>query len=80
MIVADGVGGGDRCQRRRESDARHDTASPIYGMPILDVEAQHEPRLRRHRDELFYGDNTRMLFGDARKSLTSLIQQVKMGV
>jgi H+-translocating NAD(P) transhydrogenase subunit beta len=31
-------------------------------------------------NELFYGDNTRMLFGDARKSLTALIQQVKVGV
>jgi H+-translocating NAD(P) transhydrogenase subunit beta len=31
-------------------------------------------------NELFFGDNTRMLFGDARKSLTALIQQVKAGV
>jgi NAD(P) transhydrogenase subunit beta len=31
-------------------------------------------------NELFYLDNTRMLFGDARKSLTQLIEQVKTGV
>jgi H+-translocating NAD(P) transhydrogenase subunit beta len=31
-------------------------------------------------NELFYGDNTRMLFGDARKSLTALIAQVKAGI
>jgi NAD(P) transhydrogenase subunit beta len=30
-------------------------------------------------NELFYLDNTRMLFGDARKSLMQLIQEVKTG-
>jgi H+-translocating NAD(P) transhydrogenase subunit beta len=69
--------------------ARHDTASPIYGMPILDVDTAKSvivmkrsmnPGFAGIENELFYGDNTRMLFGDARKSLTALIQQVKVGV
>jgi H+-translocating NAD(P) transhydrogenase subunit beta len=69
--------------------ARHDTSSPIYGMPILDVDRAKSvivmkrsmnPGFAGIENELFYGDNTRMLFGDARKSLTALIQQVKVGV
>ena len=69
--------------------ARHDTGSPIYGMPILDVDhaksvivmkRSMNPGFAGIENELFYGDNTRMLFGDARKSLTALIQQVKAGV
>jgi H+-translocating NAD(P) transhydrogenase subunit beta len=69
--------------------ARHDTASPIYGMPILDVDRAKSvivmkrsmnPGFAGIENELFFGDNTRMLFGDARKSLTLLIQHVKTGV
>jgi H+-translocating NAD(P) transhydrogenase subunit beta len=69
--------------------ARHDTSSPIYGMPILDVDyaktvivmkRSMNPGFAGIENELFFGDNTRMLFGDARKSLTALIQQVKVGV
>jgi NAD(P) transhydrogenase subunit beta len=69
--------------------ARHDTSSPIYGMPILDVDhaksvivmkRSMNPGFAGIENELFYGENTRMLFGDARKSLTALIHQVKAGV
>jgi H+-translocating NAD(P) transhydrogenase subunit beta len=69
--------------------ARHDTNSPIYGMPILDVDyaktvivmkRSMNPGFAGIDNELFFGDNTRMLFGDARKSLTALIQQVKAGI
>jgi H+-translocating NAD(P) transhydrogenase subunit beta len=69
--------------------ARHDTSSPIYGMPIIDVDyaktvivmkRSMNPGFAGIENELFFGDNTRMLFGDARKSLTALIQQVKVGV
>jgi NAD(P) transhydrogenase subunit beta len=68
--------------------ARHDTASPIYGMPILEVDkAKNVIVMKRSMNpgfagidnELFYLDNTRMLFGDARKSLMQLIQEVKTG-
>jgi H+-translocating NAD(P) transhydrogenase subunit beta len=69
--------------------ARHDTTSPIYGMPILDVDyaktvivmkRSMNPGFAGIENELFFGENTRMLFGDAKKSLTALIQQVKVGV
>jgi NAD(P) transhydrogenase subunit beta len=69
--------------------ARHDTGSPIFGMPILDVDKSHNvivmkrsmnPGFAGIENELFYADNTRMLFGDARKSLTSLIHEIKAGV
>jgi NAD(P) transhydrogenase subunit beta len=66
--------------------ARHDTSSPIYGMPIINVDkAQSVIVLKRSmnpgfagiENELFYNDNTRMLFGDAKKSLTALVAEIK---
>jgi NAD(P) transhydrogenase subunit beta len=66
--------------------ARHERSSPIYGMPIINVDkAQTVVVLKRSmnpgfagiENELFYNDNTRMLFGDARKSLSELITEVK---
>jgi NAD(P) transhydrogenase subunit beta len=66
--------------------ARHDRGSPIYGMPILDVDKSKNvivmkrsmnPGFAGIENELFYHDRTRMLFGDARKSLMQLIHEVK---
>ena len=66
--------------------AHNAPASPIYGMPILDVDrARHIIVLKRSmnpgfagiENELFYNEKTVMLFGDARKSLTRLIDEVK---
>src|SRR6185437_2448181 len=66
--------------------ARDDTTSPIYGMPILDVDkARNVIVLKRSMgtgfagidNALFYRDRTRMLFGDAKKSLTSLVEALK---
>ena len=66
--------------------ARHDRSSPIYGMPILDVDrAQNVIVMKRSMNpgfagidnELFYHDRTRMLFGDARESLTRLVAALK---
>ena len=67
--------------------ARHDQSSPIYGMPILDVDrAQNVIVMKRCMNpgfagidnELFYHDRTRMLFGDAREgSLTKLVAALK---
>jgi NAD(P) transhydrogenase subunit beta len=67
--------------------ARTDPASPIFGMPILDVDrAKNVIVLKRSMNpgfagidnELFYRDNTRMLFGDARASLGKLVNAVKL--
>jgi H+-translocating NAD(P) transhydrogenase subunit beta len=67
--------------------ARSDPQSPIYGMPILNVDhARNVIVLKRSmnpgfagiENELFYRDNTRMLFGDAKSSLAKLVQAVKL--
>ena len=69
--------------------ARHDQASPIFGMPILDADKARtvvvlkrsmNPGFAGIENELFFNENTRMLFGDARKSLTALIHELKNGV
>lgn len=65
--------------------AKTDTSSPIYGMPILDVElAKNVIVLKRSmnpgyagiQNQLFFGERTRMLFGDAKSSLAKLIEEV----
>ncbi len=65
--------------------AKEDPSSPIYGMPILDVElAQHvivfkrsmKPGYAGIQNQLFFGDRTRMLFGDAKASLQKLVEEV----
>jgi NAD(P) transhydrogenase subunit beta len=66
--------------------ARSDTSSPIYGMPILDVDkAKQVVVLKRSMNpgfagidnHLFYEPQTAMLFGDAKDSITKLIAAVK---
>jgi NAD(P) transhydrogenase subunit beta len=66
--------------------AKTDPSSPIYGMPILDVEsAQHIIVNKRSmkagyagiENELFYHPKTSMLFGDAKKALTQLVSEIK---
>ncbi|MFM9267581.1 NAD(P)(+) transhydrogenase (Re/Si-specific) subunit beta [Tychonema sp. BBK16] len=66
--------------------ARHDTASPIYGMPILEVDkAKHTIVIKRGMsagfsgvdNELFYKDKTMMLFGSAKDVVAKLVAEVK---
>ncbi len=66
--------------------ARTDPGSPIFGMPILDADrAQAVIVLKRSmnagfagiENELFYNPRTAMLFGDAKKSLSALVSEVK---
>ncbi|HEX2206290.1 MAG TPA: NAD(P)(+) transhydrogenase (Re/Si-specific) subunit beta [Longimicrobium sp.] len=66
--------------------ARTDPSSPIYGMPILNVDhARNVIVLKRSmaagysgvENELFYHPRTTMLFGDAKKSIEKLVSEVK---
>ena len=66
--------------------ARNTPSSPIYGMPILDVDRARQVIVMKRSmsfgfagidNELFYAPNTAMLFGDAKASLNSLIAEVK---
>jgi NAD(P) transhydrogenase subunit beta len=66
--------------------ARHDTTSPLYGMPILNVdEAQHVIVLKRSmragfagvENELFFHPKTMMLFGDAKDSVQKMVTGAK---
>ncbi len=66
--------------------ARTDRSSPIYGMPILNVDqARSAIVLKRSmasgfagvENELFHMENTMMLFGDARASVEDLISEMK---
>ncbi|HLA84490.1 MAG TPA: NAD(P)(+) transhydrogenase (Re/Si-specific) subunit beta, partial [Thermoguttaceae bacterium] len=65
--------------------ARHDTSSPIYGMPIIDadkaktvmvIKRSMNPGFAGIENELFFGDNTLMLFGDAKAMLGELVKQL----
>jgi len=66
--------------------ARSNEASPLYGMPILDVDKSHacivmkrsmRPGFAGVDNELFYATATSMLFGDAKDSIKKLIAEIK---
>jgi NAD(P) transhydrogenase subunit beta len=66
--------------------AREQTDSPIYGMPILDVDKAGQVIVLKRSmntgfagidNPLFYKDNTALLFGDAKESVASVLAEVK---
>jgi len=66
--------------------AKTDPASPIYGMPILDVDqSRHTIVIKRGKgtgfagieNALFYADNTRMLYGDGAEMASALVSELK---
>jgi NAD(P) transhydrogenase subunit beta len=66
--------------------ARSNSSSPIYGMPILEVDrAKHAIVIKRSMNtgfagvdnDLFYEDKTMMLFGSARDVVAQLVSEVK---
>ncbi|MFN2458515.1 MAG: NAD(P)(+) transhydrogenase (Re/Si-specific) subunit beta [Chitinophagaceae bacterium] len=66
--------------------AKTDSSSPIYGMPVLDVELAKtvivnkrsmKPGYAGIENELFFQPKTSMLFGDAKKVLQDLINEIK---
>jgi NAD(P) transhydrogenase subunit beta len=68
--------------------ARHDRTSPIYGMPILDVDkAQTVMVIKRSmnpgfagvENELYYLDKTLMLFGDAKAFVGAIVKELQGG-
>jgi NAD(P) transhydrogenase subunit beta len=66
--------------------ARSDEGSPIYGMPILDVDRSGHvfvikrsmnPGFAGIQNPLFFHDNTMMIFGDAKGTVLALVDAIK---
>ncbi|GAA2687420.1 MULTISPECIES: NAD(P)(+) transhydrogenase (Re/Si-specific) subunit beta [Actinosynnema] len=66
--------------------ARTDSSSPIYGMPILNVDQSRSVIVLKRsmssgyagiENPLFFADRTSMLFGDAKKSVNAVIEELK---
>jgi NAD(P) transhydrogenase subunit beta len=68
--------------------AKTDPSSPIYGMPVFNVEQSRSvivlkrtmnPGFAGVENELFFQPNTMMVLGDAKKTIQALVAEVKGG-
>ncbi|HZT43162.1 MAG TPA: NAD(P)(+) transhydrogenase (Re/Si-specific) subunit beta [Chthonomonadaceae bacterium] len=68
--------------------ARHDKGSPIYGMPIIDVDKAHTVMVIKRSmssgfagidNELYFMDKTLMLFGDAKAFVGEIVKELSNG-
>jgi NAD(P) transhydrogenase subunit beta len=68
--------------------ARHDKSSPIFGMPIIDadkakiclaIKRSMNPGFAGIENELYFADNTLMLFGDAKGMVGDIVKQLQGG-
>ena len=68
--------------------AKNDSSSPIYGMPVFNVEQSRSVLVLKRsmkagfsgvENELFYQSNTMMVLGDAKKTLLALVAEVRDG-
>jgi NAD(P) transhydrogenase subunit beta len=69
--------------------ARTDKSSPIFGMPILDVDKAHtvmvikrsmNPGFAGIDNDLYYMDKTLMLFGDAKAFVSEILKELPAAV
>ena len=77
---------GHRRQRRDQPGRADQPGSPIYGMPILDVDESEtvivikrsmNPGFAGIENELYYKPNTQMLFGDAKSAVADIVEEMK---
>ncbi len=68
--------------------AKNDKDSPIFGMPILEVDNARSviickrslsPGFAGIDNELFYDEKTMMIFGDAKESMAALVEEIRSG-
>ncbi|HEV2472677.1 MAG TPA: NAD(P)(+) transhydrogenase (Re/Si-specific) subunit beta, partial [Chthonomonadales bacterium] len=68
--------------------ARSDKSSPIYGMPIIDVDKARTVMVIKRsmntgfagiENELYYSDHTLMLFGDAKSFVGEIVKELSAG-
>ena len=78
--------GGRRERRDQSRRPRHDKTSPLYGMPILEVDRAKSiivlkrsmrPGFAGVDNDLYYDPKCMMLFGDAKDSLNKLLTALK---